>query len=70
MPLLTNRLKVIRPTSGKQFLVRRYYISRWCFWSVVLDEEHVPSWAQLQIGCFGDTEWRSKFCSIKEAWVK
>lgn len=27
----------------------------------VLDREVVPEWAQIESGCFGSTEWRSKF---------
>jgi hypothetical protein len=47
--------------SGKQYLVKQYYIGRWCIWSTVLAEEEIPDWVLIQLGALGYTTWESKF---------
>jgi hypothetical protein len=46
---------------GVQKLEQAYYLFGFCVWRTVLDEEEVPSWAEIQVGTLGSTSWRSKF---------
>lgn len=56
------------PSSGycedqgtKQQLVKRWRLFGRVIWTRVLDEEDVPMFAVIEIGCLGSTNWRSKF---------
>ena len=46
---------------SEQRLTKEYRLFGLKIWSTVLDTEEVPTWASIQVGCLGYTEWISKF---------
>jgi hypothetical protein len=42
--------------------VKEYLIGKFVFYRQVLDEERIPDWWLVQVGCYGDRSgWQSKF---------
>lgn len=41
-------------------LVKEYFFFDFHFWTKILEEEIVPSWAWIQSATLGHTEWKSK----------
>lgn len=51
-----------------QCLVEQTFIFGISFGYITIDTEEIPDWAILQIGCFGSSEWKSKFIKVEGVW--
>jgi uncharacterized pyridoxamine 5'-phosphate oxidase family protein len=66
MKVFTKKYSVIRHVNekinfDKQYLVKTLYLFNIPYYKTIIDEEDFPSWASIELGCFGYTNWESKF---------
>lgn len=66
MKLIDTKMEVRRYRNPHEWgsiqkLERATYVFGKCVYRKVLDEEEVPSWAEIQKGSLGYTDWVSKF---------
>lgn len=45
----------------RQELVKEYRLFGLVIWTKILDTEEIPMYAQIELGVFGRTDWKSKF---------
>lgn len=64
--VFTKKYSVKRKTNerlniDKQYLILTFYFLNIPVFRKIEDEEDVPSWASIEMGCLGSSAWRSKF---------
>lgn len=74
--MITSALRVRRWRCGNKFesvqvLERVTFWRGITIWVAEVDREVVPTWASIQRGALGYTDWRSKFADIPDVeWVR